>query len=248
MSVLAPTLAIVPARIGCRGIPHKNFRLIAPGVTPLGLAIRAAGAAGVDDIVVSTDHGLASQEEPRESTHVPGLRWRFLYAPAPLHTDTCPMIDVVTDALARIPGPPDQIVVLLQPTQPLRQPKHITAAIALLQETQADSVVSVVVVGLRDEMLYEREAGDLAVVKDLSAYWMPYAPSPLAFPACRQGQPLAFKRDGTVYAFYRSTVERFGTIYGEQARPLIIPSEETCSLDTPADWIAAERRLRESTS
>jgi CMP-N,N'-diacetyllegionaminic acid synthase len=240
-------LALIPARIGSKGIPHKNFRLIAPGVTPLGLAIRAAAAAGVDDIVVSTDHEHASQEEPRESTHVPGLRWRFLYAPAPLHTDTCPMIDVVTDALARVPGPSDQVVVLLQPTQPLRTPAHVQAAITLLRESQADSVVSVTDIGLRDELLYVGDRGVLELVVEYHAYWRPSAGG-LRFPACRQGQPRAFKRDGTVYAFYRQTVEQVGNIYGRDVRPLIIPSEETCSLDTPADWIAAERRLRESTS
>jgi CMP-N-acetylneuraminic acid synthetase len=34
--------------------------------------------------------------------------------------------------------------VLLQPTQPFRKPEHVQQAIQLLQETQADSVVSVV--------------------------------------------------------------------------------------------------------
>jgi hypothetical protein len=43
------------------------------------------------------------------------------HAPAPLHTDDCAMVDVIKDVLARVPGPEDQIIVLLQPTQPLQR-------------------------------------------------------------------------------------------------------------------------------
>jgi hypothetical protein len=46
-----------------------------------------------------------------------------------------------------------------------------------------------------------------------------------------------------VYAFWRKTVERYGNIYGQDVRPLVIPAEETCPLDTPAEWVEAERRL-----
>ena len=48
------------------------------------------------------------------------------------------------------------IVVLLQPTSPLRRPAHVRDAVTMLRETRADSVVSVVelpqppVAGLRD--------------------------------------------------------------------------------------------------
>ena len=46
-----------------------------------------------------------------------------------------------------------------------------------------------------------------------------------------------------VYAFWRGTIERFGGIYGEDCRPLLIDAHESLSIDSPADWDAAERLL-----
>jgi N-acylneuraminate cytidylyltransferase len=162
--------------------------------------------------------------------------FRYLYAPAPLHTDTCPMIDVVRDVLDRVPGPQDQIIVLLQPTQPLRQPYHIAAAIlALEQNGGADSIVSVVELPATHAAGWQAWiAPDGALIQDWTQH-----------PSCRQDLPKAYIRDGTVYAFRRGTVRRCGNIYGFTVRPLIIPQDETCPLDTLADWADAERRLRD---
>jgi CMP-N-acetylneuraminic acid synthetase len=60
----------------------------------------------------------------------------------------------------------------------------------------------------------------------------------------RQDVRPAFSREGTVYAFRRSTLERYGSIYGEDCRPLVIDPAESLSIDTPEDWAEAERRLR----
>ena len=53
----------------------------------------------------------------------------------------------------------------------------------------------------------------------------------------------AYSRDGTVYACRVSTIERFGNIYGEDCRPLLIEASDSLSIDSPADWDAAERML-----
>jgi len=59
----------------------------------------------------------------------------------------------------------------------------------------------------------------------------------------RQDVRPAYSRDGTVYAFRRDTLTRFGSIYGDDCRPLIIRADESLSIDSPADWAAAERIL-----
>jgi CMP-N,N'-diacetyllegionaminic acid synthase len=148
------------------------------------------------------------------------------------------MLDVVRHVLAEIPGPEDQIIVLLQPTQPLRQPKHVTAAIDLLRDTEADSVVSVVELPRTHSPHYV-----CRVVEGRVEPWFAYEGA-TAWPDGRQRVTPAFTRDGTVYAFWRQTVSRYGSLYGEDVRPLIIPPEETCELDTEADWQVLERRLR----
>ena len=53
-----------------------------------------------------------------------------------------------------------------------------------------------------------------------------------------------FVRDGTAYVFWRSTITLFGTIYGEQVVLMPVSAHETCPLDTPEQWVEAERRLK----
>jgi CMP-N,N'-diacetyllegionaminic acid synthase len=236
-------LAIVPARSGSRGIPNKNFKELA-GRSPLARALNTAieaghfiGSHGDDperrypNLVVTSDI---------ENPGWGGLTW--LKADPPLHTDDCAMVDVIKDVLARVPGPEEQIVVLLQPTQPLREPKHVQAAIALLEASQADSVVSVVELPRTHSpnmVGFILESGHY--VPALDVYGLRWTHTP----ARRQDAQTAYMRDGTCYSFRRSTVTRCGNIYGEICRALIIDPSETCPLDTPADWVDAERRLRE---
>ena len=61
----------------------------------------------------------------------------------------------------------------------------------------------------------------------------------------RQDARPAYSRDGTVYACWRATLDRWGTIYGERCQPLIVNAADSLSIDTPDDWAEAERRLAE---
>ena len=228
-------VVLIPARWGSKGIPNKNFRSLG-GRSPVHRAAMCAYEAGLRDVVISTDHptfeGIVTQE------------WgtRLLRVGAPLHTDDCAMIDVVKDALARMPGPDDQIILLLQPTQPLRQPKHLIAAMLLLEASKADSVVSVVALPTTHNPEWGLEVRGERLYGHTKAYGLSYLGQ---LPSRRQDFPVRYIRDGTCYCFRRFTVSRFGDIYGQDVRPLIIPASETCPLDTPEDWAEAERRLRE---
>ena len=61
--------------------------------------------------------------------------------------------------------------------------------------------------------------------------------------ARRQDARTAYVRDGTVYAFFTETLRRSGSIYGTDCRPLLIDPAESLSIDTEADWSAAEDAL-----
>ena len=60
----------------------------------------------------------------------------------------------------------------------------------------------------------------------------------------RQDARPAFSREGTVYACWRSTIERYGSIYGDDCRPLVIDARDSLSIDSPDDWAEAERRIQ----
>ena len=59
----------------------------------------------------------------------------------------------------------------------------------------------------------------------------------------RQDARPAYSRDGTVYACWRDTIDRSGTIYGERCHPLIVSAADSLSIDSAEDWAEAERRL-----
>lgn len=225
-------LALIPARSGSRGIPGKNLRHLGRD-TLIDLALDCALRAGAHPVITSDlDIPLRTCSQALFG----GLTW--IDRPPDLAQDDTPMIAVVQHALAQIPGPADQVIVLLQPTQPFRQPTHVQQAIALLGETPgADSVVSVV-------ELPQSHSPDMAFRIDETQRLWPYLYLAFGWPTRRQEARRAYIRDGTVYAFWRKTVTEHNTIYGEHVVPLFIPKDETCELDTPEDWAAVEARWK----
>jgi len=223
-------LGLVPARGGSKGVPGKNVRPL-NGHTLLEYTARAARDSGViDRLMLSTDAPDIADAGRRAGLEVPFMR------PAALAADDTPMLPVIQHALgetAKHGWSPD-VIVLLQPTSPLRRPDHIRDAVTMLRETNADSVVTVVEVPrhLSPDYVMRIEEGRLR----------PFLPDGAGVTRRQDARP-AYSRDGTVYAFRRSTIERFGGIYGDDCRPLLIDATESISIDSPADWDEAERLL-----
>jgi CMP-N-acetylneuraminic acid synthetase len=223
-------LGIVPARGGSKGVPGKNARLLA-GRTLLDYTAEAARESGVlDRVILSTDSEDIAAAGRRAGLDVPFMR------PTELAQDDTPMLPVVQhalDTLARAGWTPD-VVVLLQPTSPLRRAAHIRDAVRLLCESDADSVVSVVQV--------PRHLSPDYVMRLDDGVLRPFLADGGRITRRQDARP-AYVREGTVYAFRRATLERFGSIYGDNCRPLVLDEAESLSIDSPADWAAAERIL-----
>lgn len=135
------------------------------------------------------------------------------------------MLPVVQHAAREIGG--FDVLVLLQPTQPFRTDAQVKAALKLLEETGADSVVSVVEIPAH-------YSPDFAMIEEHGRMLLPRATR-------RQDCRKAYYRDGTVYAIRREAIEE-GLLYGHDCRPLIIPLGESVNLDTMDDWDEAVRR------
>lgn len=226
-------LALIPARGGSKGIPDKNIRLLA-GRTLLEYAAVAASASGlVDRIVLSTDSARIAAEGRRIGIEVPFIR------PQELAGDATPMLPVIEHAVDSLEqsGWRPEIIVLLQPTSPLRRPEHIRGAIQQLRESGSDSVVTVVELPrhLSPDYVMRIEDGRL----------VPFLPEGAAVTRRQDARP-AFVRDGTVYAFWTRTLRGTHSIYGRDCRPLVVPARESLTIDSTQDWDEAERRLAEA--
>jgi CMP-N-acetylneuraminic acid synthetase len=223
-------LGLVPARSGSKGVPGKNIRALA-GRPLLGYTAAAARESGViDRLVLSTDDGAIAEVGRRAGFEVPFLR------PAALAADDTPMLPVITHAVDTLAadGWRPEIIVLLQPTSPLRRGAHIRGAVELLRSSGADSVVSVVEV--------PRHLSPDYVMRIDGGVLKPFLAEGAAVTRRQDVRP-AYSREGTVYAFRRATLERFGSIYGERCLPIVVDAADSLSIDTPADWDEAERRL-----
>ena len=223
-------LGIVPARGGSKGVPGKNIRPLA-GRPLLEYTARAARESGVlDRVVLSTESAEIAEAGRRAGLEVPFMR------PAALAQDDTPMLAVLRHALDALAaeGASPEIVVLLQPTSPLRRPEHVREAVRLLRESGADSVVTVVEL--------PRHLSPDYVMRIEDGLLRPFLPEGAAVTRRQDARP-AYSRDGTVYAFRRATLERFGNIYGNDCRPLLVNAADSLSIDSPADWTAAERIL-----
>jgi CMP-N-acetylneuraminic acid synthetase len=223
-------LALVPARGGSKGIPDKNIRPLG-GQTLLHYAAQAAQASGVvDRTVLTTDSERVAAEGRRAGIEVPFMR------PVSLAQDDTPMLPVIEHAVNALTegGWEPEIVVLLQPTSPLRTGLHIRTAVQALRDTRADSVVTVVEL--------PRHLSPDYVMRIDQERLVPFLPEGTRITRRQDTRP-AFIRDGTAYVFWTRTLREKRSIYGEHCHPLVIPAHESITIDTPDDWDAAERKL-----
>lgn len=132
-------LALIPARGGSKGIKDKNIVDVA-GKPLISYSIEAAlHSKYVDDIVVTTDSEKIAEVAKKYGARVPFLR------PAHLASDTAKTVDAVVHAIEELKklGQSYDVLLLLQPTQPLRTSADIDGAIELFFENNQKSLVSV---------------------------------------------------------------------------------------------------------
>jgi CMP-N-acetylneuraminic acid synthetase len=222
-------LGLIPARAGSKGIQRKN-ELALGGRTLIERTVDVARASHViDRLVLTTDSETIAEIGRRAGIEV-------LMRPVELAGDDTPMLPVVQHAVAALEHDGEaacDAIALLQPTQPLRRPEHIRAAVELLAESGASSVASVVPIPSHyaPEYAMRIDHGNL----------VPYLPDAPPV-ARRQDVAAAYSRDGTIYLIRRETL-RAGDLYGPSCKALVVPWEESVNLDTPGDWDRAAASL-----
>lgn len=218
-------LAVITARGGSKGLPGKNVRPLA-GLPLIGWSIRAAqGASLVDRTIVSTDDEMIAVAARQCGGEVPFMR------DAALAGDATPSLDVVLDSLDRCPG--FDIVVLLQPTSPLRTSADIDLAIRQCIDSGAPTCVSVC------------EA-------DKSPYWMytldaarrmkPLLPAEQRATR-RQDLPTVHVLNGAVYVARVDALREARAFVTEDTVAYPMPRTRSVDIDTATDFLVAEHFL-----
>lgn len=226
-----PIVGLIPARGGSKSIPRKNLAVLAGRPLLAYTAAAALGARRLARTILSTDDVEIAEVGRALGLEVPFLR------PAHLAGDTVEMIPVmrhVLDWLAE-QGIATATLVLLQPTSPLRQARHIDEAVELLNDSGAETVVSVVEVPHQygpASVMTRHEDGRLT----------PFLPGPPILR--RQDKPRVFARNGPAVLAVRSAPLRRGTLYGEPTLGYGMSAADSLDIDEPDDLWLAEHYIR----
>jgi len=224
------TLAIIPARGGSKGLPGKNIRPLA-GVPLIGHTIRAARAARlVDRVIVTTDDEEIASVAREFEAEVPFLR------PAELSDDQASGVDVCHHALEYVEsemGYRPDLVVLLQPTSPLRNAEDINSAIRLLLESKADSVVSLKAVTEFPQWMKKMdEESRISPLFD-----------ELEITSARQDLEKSYLLNGAIYLSTVEAMKKHRGFYGGDTRGYLMGEEHSVDIDTLHDFLLAEALL-----
>lgn len=228
-------IAIIPARGGSKGLPGKNLAMVG-GKTLLARAIECATASGLFDLVlVSTDDPAIAEEARRAGASVPFLR------PAALSGDQAAVIDAVRDALERLAtegAPPFDLVVLLEPTSPLRTPEILRRTVEAGEAPGADAAFTVSPVPVRFHPRKQFEIDAIGVAR--------FAHPAGAAVVNRQELRPTFIRNGLCYAVRSAALAQGTGILGTTPRAIVVEGP-IVNIDE-ADDLALARSLLEGSA
>lgn len=217
-------LAIIPARAGSKRVPQKNFRPFA-GTNLTDLAIQQAlGATLLTHIALSSD-----------STEIRAIAAKYptihcLDRPAEISSDDAPAIEYVRHALISLENEAlhFDVVVVLQPSSPLRAAADIDATIQLLLDNpDADSAVSVVKL---DQMAHPVK------LKTLDGNELKPFLEDEAGRFAAQDLPDVYVRNGAVYATWRRDLETRGDVIGQPSLAYLMPTERSVDINEAVDF------------
>lgn len=224
-------LAIIPARGGSKGVPRKNVRPVngQPLIAYTFQTVKQAKP--ITRCILSTD-----DTEIADLARVHGIDVPFMRPPE-LATDEASTLDVVLHAVAEVERAEEQaydVVLLLQPTAPLRSVEDMVQALALLEHTGADSVIS----------FYQIEHGHPYYMYTLDDG----KPQPImkipTHVTRRQDFPAVYVRNGAIYATKRDVLVEQRTFYGAHTQAYVMPYERSINIDSEFDLAIAELLLR----
>lgn len=224
-------LGIIPARGGSKGLPGKNIKLLA-GKPLIAWTIKAALESHMlDRVIVSTDDPKIAKISRKWGAETPFLRPKQL---ARDRTRSLPVLKHAISFLKHKEGYIPDVVVLLQPTSPLRKPKHIRQALSLFHRTKANSLVGV----CRAEH---------------SPYWMMRLKGTQSFPLMadskkyerRQDCPPVYRVNGAMYVTGYHVLMTKDKIMDKNARAFVMDAHSSIDIDTPLDFKMAEILMKE---
>jgi len=232
-------LGVITARGGSKGLPGKNLRPLAGKPLIAHTIDTARESKAFDRVILSTDDEAIAAAGRSRGCEVPFMR------PPELARDETPHLPVLQHAVQWLrdrDGYQPDAVMILQPTSPLRRAQDIRESIALLEQSGADSVVSVSEVPAHYHpmrMLRIDEHG-------FASLFVTGEPVRRRINR-RQDMPAAWTMNGAIYLFRTTVLTDLSaaepSLYGTSTAAYVMAPEFGISIDSLDDWNHAEHAL-----
>jgi CMP-N,N'-diacetyllegionaminic acid synthase len=210
--------ALIPARSGSKGLPHKNVLEI-DGHPLIAYSIAFAHNIAVDRIIVSTDSERYRAIALQYGAECPCLRG------AAASSDTAQEAEILADLAASLPScsiPLPDIWIWLKPVNPFRSIESVRQAVQILSERpEADSVR---IVSEADARLHHvNDEGFLA----------PYGPGwdPTLSKMPRSRFPKVYQPFNLEVFRHQGWVERYARFMGTRIVPIVAPKITGLDID-----------------
>ena len=224
-------LGIIPARGGSKGIPGKNIKKLHGKPLIFYTINEVKKSKFLDFVVVSTEDKKIEKITQKYGVVV-------VKRPKKLSTDSSTSISVLKHAIINLKKTkkfiPD-IIVVLQPTSPLRNAADIDGAIKKFLHLKCDSVISMTKVSSLPYWIYELR-GNIAknIIKKPKKIHR------------RQDSQKFYQINGAVYVTSKNMIMNHNTIFGKKISAYIMPQERSVDLDTMIDFKLAEILMKKS--
>jgi len=221
-------LAVIPARGGSKRLPRKNIKTI-NGIPLIAYTIEAAkNAKLLTDFLVTTEDAEILKVAKEYGAPTPFIR------PESLSGDEIRNIETVNHALMFMEekrGFQYDIVVLLQPTSPIRSSDHIDQAVRMLWNSKLPSLASVKGPYQKRDPILKRINSDGELVSYSSD------------PALDQREPF-YIYNAALYAVKRDYFVRENKLISDIQVPLVMDKYHSTDVDDLADSLVAETYLQ----
>lgn len=222
-------LAIIPARGGSKGIPKKNIKKL-NGKPLISYSIEEALKSNfINKVVVSSEN-----EDIEKISKSYGAE--TIKRPKNLAKDDSLTIDTVfhsLDYLEENQNYVPDIIILLQPTSPLREVEDIENSINSFIDNECNALVSV--------NLYNHSP--CLSLRMKNGYLCPLFKENYLNNR-RQDFPEIFRPNGAIYILKPETLKKYKTFYPNKTIPYVMPAEKSVDIDSMQDWKLAEYFLK----
>ena len=217
-------LGLIPARGGSKELPRKNIKPLLGKPLIAWTIEQALASKYLDRVVVSTDDKEIAEISKKYGAGVPFIR------PKELAKDSAKGINVVLHAIDWFKKGDRQkqydLIMLLQPTSPLRKSEDIDKSIEYLFLKEAKAIASVCDVD--HHPLWANILPENGCMKDFIR--------PETTNKNRQELPVFYRLNGAIYLAYCNYIKERKSFFGKETFAYIMPKERSTDIDNKIDF------------